>query len=161
MHSAVTFIAKDFIVIPGLVLMYVFWRSSNADRKKLILTAVVSGIITAVLVKLGTTVYHDPRPFVSDGVTPYFQSSIDNGFPSDHTVLSTLLAWLVFGRNRVYGIGLLLIALLIGTSRVIAGVHHGKDIIGGFMLATIGYWLGVFLISFAVQLRAKHKSTKA
>lgn len=159
MHEAVTIVAKYFVVIPALVFLYVLLRVGWPERKRLVVTLVVSAVMTALFVKLATTVYHDPRPFVRDHVTPYFSSSTDNGFPSDHTVFAALLAWLVFTRKRTGGIVLLVLAILIGACRVIAGVHHGIDIAGGFVLASVGFWLSLAAVR-AVAATRKTSGTK-
>jgi undecaprenyl-diphosphatase len=85
---------------------------------------------------------------VRDGVKPYFSSSTDNGFPSDHTALSTVVAAIVFTYKKAVGIILLLIALIIGAARVIAGVHHGQDIIGAFIISIIAVFLAKLLTNF-------------
>ena len=138
MHQLVIFIAKYFIVVPPLLWLYLLWRLPKEQRVGFVIFSATSAIITAVLVKIATTVHQDPRPFVRDHVTPYFQSSTDNGFPSDHTVFASLLAFIAFRYRRSWGVALAILAVLIGTARVVSGVHHGQDIAGGFFIAAIG-----------------------
>jgi len=100
-------------------------------------------------VKIATTLHQDPRPFVRDHVHPYFASSTDNGFPSDHTAFSALIACIVLRYNRWLGVALAGLAVLIGTARVISGVHHGQDIVGGLVIAGLGVgmaWAGELII---------------
>lgn len=139
MHSLITFIAKDFIALPVLAAIYFLVKLSKKNRVKFAALLVVTAILTIILVKIGTTLIHDPRPFVKDGVVPYFKSSMDNGFPSDHTALSAVIAFAVLHFSRKWGLGLLLLAIIIGTSRVIAGVHHAEDIIGALVIAAVSY----------------------
>lgn len=146
MHSAIIIVAKYFVVIPVAALVFIFVRSSNSKRKDIIIFSFVSVLCAILLVKFATTIYQDPRPFISDGVKPYFTSSTDNGFPSDHTVFSALLALIVFKSSRRLGLVLLLIAILIGSARVLAGVHHGKDIVGGLIIAGLSYGLASLVI---------------
>jgi undecaprenyl-diphosphatase len=91
---------------------------------------------------------------VHDGVTPYFSSSTDNGFPSDHTAFSAVIALAVCAFSRKIGIGLIVLALVIGSARVIAGVHHGQDIIGGFLLGALGVGLGWLVLGTYSRLRS-------
>jgi undecaprenyl-diphosphatase len=137
MHTFVTLIAKYLVAVPVLVMAVVFCRLDKKQRLQFVLFAGLSCIIAVVLVKLATTMHQDPRPFVRDGVHPYFASSTDNGFPSDHTAFSSLIAFVVMKYRRRTGIALLLTALLIGVVRVVAGVHHGQDIAGGLVIAGI------------------------
>lgn len=142
MHTIITIIAKYFIAIPLFIGIYVFWQLPKKQKIELVLFLLVSATITTVLVKLATSLHQDPRPFVRDGVVPYFTSSTDNGFPSDHTAFSAVIAFVVLHYSRKLGLCLAVLALVIGSARVIAGVHHGQDIVGGFLLAAAGVTLG-------------------
>ncbi len=157
MQEAVIVIAQYFVAIPVLVFIYVLWRSKSYERKQLLITLVLGTLVTVLLAKLGSAVYNDPRPFVRDGVTPLFSHAPDNGFPSDHTTYSTLIAWAVFTRSKVFGGILLVVALLVGGSRVMAGVHHGWDIAGGFAIATLGFCLSGVLIHFVRKVRNRRE----
>jgi membrane-associated phospholipid phosphatase len=146
MHEVVTILAQYFIVFPVLGLAYVFLRAEASERRQLAILLVSSVVATALVTKLAASLHSDPRPFVRDGVTPYFSHASDNGFPSGHTAYSAVIAWVVFNRNRKLGIALLALALVIGSARVIAGVHHGVDIVAGFVAATIGFWAATYIL---------------
>lgn len=135
MHSLVILIAKDFIVLPVLIAAYVWLRlESHAKRRFLIL--VVGGAIGSVLLaKIGSKLFYDPRPFVAGHFQPYFSHSADNGFPSDHTLLASFLAFVTLRFSRFWGGIALAIAILIGLTRVVAGVHHLVDILGSIICA--------------------------
>jgi undecaprenyl-diphosphatase len=100
------------------------------------------------LAKIGSHLYYDPRPFVSDHVTPYFGHSTDNGFPSDHTLLAAFLAFFTLGYSRRIGWILAGLTILIGGARVIAGVHHTVDVVGSCVIAGIA-------VGIAYVVRAK------
>lgn len=157
MHSAVTVIAKYFIIIPVLVLVVEFIRLDAKKRLNLLIFVAVSAVVTVLLVKLATTLHSDPRPFVRDGVTPYFSSSTDNGFPSDHTTFSAVIAFCVLKYSRKLGISLAILSLVIGSARVVGGVHHTQDIIGGFIIAALG--VAVCSVALSAISRRKSKDT--
>lgn len=143
MHTLVIITAQYLIAIPVAAFLLVLVRLDKKRRLELLAVMALGAIMTALLVKLATTVHQDPRPFVSDGVKPYFQGSTDNGFPSDHTAFSALAAFVIFHYSNRLGIGLMVLALIIGSARVIAGVHHGQDIIGGFIIGAVGAGLAI------------------
>ncbi|MGC1177386.1 MAG: phosphatase PAP2 family protein, partial [Candidatus Saccharimonadales bacterium] len=118
----------------------------------------VSAVLTLLLVKLATSLHQDPRPFIRDGVKPYFASSTDNGFPSDHTAFSALIGFVVLGYSRKLGIALVLVSLLIGCTRVISGVHHAQDVIGGFVLAGIAVGLSRLILKSARSFERENQS---
>jgi len=161
MHELITIIAEYFIVFPVLGFAYVFLRAEASMRKQLAISLVVSVVVTTILIKLAANIHQDPRPFVRDGVTPYFPHGNDNGFPSDHTTYSAIIAWVVFSQNRKLGVILLALALVIGSARVIAGVHHGIDIIAGFVIAAVGFWTSTYALRFVqAKLRKPSNETK-
>src|SRR5205085_7935625 len=82
-------------------------------------------------------VYYDPRPFVQEHFTPLIPHDADNGFPSDHTLITAGVAAVIYFFNRPWGFALLGLALLVGAARVAAGVHHPVDIVGSIVIAVV------------------------
>ncbi|HEY5267575.1 MAG TPA: phosphatase PAP2 family protein [Candidatus Saccharimonadales bacterium] len=146
MHELVTIIAEYFIFLSLAIGLFVWVKLKKNDKKQFILLAIVGGIITLLLAKIGSKLYFDPRPFVTGHFIPYFSHSADNGFPSDHTLLASFLAILVLKYNQKAGIGLFVIAIAIGVARVIAGIHHLIDIIGSIIFALLGYFIGLWVM---------------
>lgn len=73
------------------------------------------------------------RPYeVVEGLVPLIGRPRDFSFPSGHTGSSFAAAW-VFYRNfpRRYGIPALVVAGLIGLSRLYLGVHYPTDVLFG------------------------------
>jgi undecaprenyl-diphosphatase len=155
MNSVIAFIANYLIFVPPIVLVIVLLGLKQDQRIDALLILVLSSVLTVLLVKLATTLHQDARPFIRDGVTPLIHSSTDNGFPSDHSAFSTVIALVVMRFNRKIGYALFAVAVLIGTSRVLAGVHHTQDVIGGIVIAGISVGLSVLV------LNAVRKTSKA
>lgn len=153
MHGAITITAKYAIVLPPFALLYQWLKLTGKRRLEMITLGILSGLLTIGFVKLATTLHQDPRPFVRDGIHPYFASSTDNGFPSDHTAVSALAGFIALRYSRKIGIGLLVLSLLIGTARVISGVHHAQDIIAGFVIAGASVGIALVLIKLSRRWR--------
>ena len=147
MHSLIIFIAKDFIVIPPLILAWVLFKSARQDTRRAVVIIVLATVLTAVLAFIGSELFNDPRPFIAGHFTPYFAHGNDNGFPSDHTLLAGLIAALTYVYSKRWGLVLFIVAALIGTSRVIAGVHHVADIIGALVFACIATFIAELIAS--------------
>lgn len=77
---------------------------------------------------------------------PLMQLS-DYGFPSSHAAFYAALAVSLFFIHHRAGLFAGLLALVIGTARIMAGVHTPLDILGGFVLGT----LIAVLIDFAAE----------
>lgn len=155
MNTIIAFLASYLVFLPPVILAVVFLRLKQDKRIEIFVLAVVSTIITALLVKIATTVHQDPRPFIRDGIKPLVHGSTDNGFPSDHSAFSAMIAFIVLKFNRKVGYALLAVSLVICVCRVLAGVHHVQDVVGGVIIAAIGVWLSMLLIDYVERKRRR------
>lgn len=91
--------------------------------------------------QLTSLVINRPRPFVtfSDQIVPLVKHNVDSSFPSDHTVAAFAIATLLsmFFKRWWVTLILYLLAIGVGLSRVVAGVHYPTDVIAGAILATL------------------------
>ncbi len=133
----IIFGAEYLIALPAIVLIVYFFLSPRIRRRWLALISVVSFPLAYAVGKVAGMFYNNPRPFVSDHIVPLVQHVSDNGFPSDHTLFAATMASVMFIFNRRFGIALYVIAIIIGISRVLAGVHHVVDIVGGALIAPV------------------------
>lgn len=83
------------------------------------------------------------RPFTRlAGYPDLIKAPLSYSFPSGHTMSSFTAAVILFLRERNSGIFFLIIAFLIGFSRLYLFVHYPSDILGGIFLGTV---LALFL----------------
>lgn len=141
MHSLAIDIAKYLIALPVLASLYLLWKLDRKTRWQYLYLLVIGGIASLIIAKIAGKLYSDPRPFVKDGITPLFYSARNNGFPSDHTLLSAFIGFATLPYSRKIGFSLLIIAGLIGWARVYSGVHHFVDVLGSFAITAVSAWL--------------------
>lgn len=81
------------------------------------------------------------RPYVANGFEGLLIEPLsDFSFPSGHTVASFEMAVCVYLFNKRYGVYALVLAMLIGFSRLYLYVHYPSDVIVGAVLGIlIGY----------------------
>lgn len=138
MHTIVILTAKYLIFLNALAVLGYFFFVPSEKKKQFLFDAVIGAALVYGMAKIASAVFYNARPFVVGHFEPYFQHANNNGFPSDHTLFASFLAFLVFRYNKIAGSVLLLVAVAIGGARVIAGVHHVEDIIGAMIIAGVG-----------------------
>lgn len=76
------------------------------------------------------------RPYVTfPGIIPLGVTPLGNSFPSGHAGAAFAVAFIFFRKApRRYGIPVIIVASLIGISRVYLGVHYPTDVLGGVAL---------------------------
>lgn len=119
-------------IIIGII---IFWYGKEDFAKKFILLIIIDVILNKIL----KFIFNMPRPpeelwLVS--VEDYY------GFPSGHTETAFTVATYLSLRNPRY-VFMYLLAVLVGCSRVVLGVHYVIDVIGGALfgiIVTLCYW---------------------
>lgn len=135
MHNVVTDIAKYGIAVPVLLVALIWLRLDWARKLRFILLVLVSAGVAYAGAKVAGHLYYDPRPFVAGHFKPYFPHAADNGFVSDHTLFGSLLAFALLRYSHNAGYLALIAAVLVGSARVVAGVHHVQDVIGAIAIS--------------------------
>ncbi len=137
MDLLIIFGAKYLIAVPIVVLLAYILFSRGKKLRQLLWLSVVSLPVAFVIAKLTGMLYYDPLPFVIGNFKPLIEHVANNGFPSDHTLLAATIAAILLYVNARTGIFLWIVALLIGISRIAAGVHHFVDILGSVVIALL------------------------
>ena len=136
----------DTLIIFGAEYLYLFivtatlvyiWRQPKELRWEIAVFAAIALPLTYIIAKISSAFYYDPRPFVIGQFTPLLPHAPDNGFPSDHTLLSSAIATVILFFHRRLGLLLLGGAFVVGALRVFAGVHHFIDIFGSMAIALV------------------------
>ncbi len=94
------------------------------------------------------------RPFEALGVLPLASSLNNPGFPSDHVLFAsaiTISLWLATRKKWLTAI-LAVLVLLMGWGRVLSLVHAPIDILGGIVIALLGF-SGYFYLDYRVVRR--------
>lgn len=138
------FVANRLILLVPIVLAALWLWGAQAQRD-LVLKALV-GIGAALCISyLCGALWPHPRPFVLGLGQAFFAHKATSSFPSNHTIIIATLAFtLIFDRRWAgWGYATLLLAAVVGLSRVYLGVHFPLDIGGGLLLAPVAAGLAV------------------
>ncbi len=113
----------------------VFLRFTLIPFGTFVLTTVVRAIINA------------QRPYEKYDFTPVVRKQTKGkSFPSRHTVSAFIIAMAFMYIEVKLGIIMLVIAALIGMTRVLCGVHFIRDVISGALIGAVIGAIGFFVI---------------
>lgn len=146
----VVFGAEYLIALLVIVTASVVWVHRKTLTRQFWIYSVGVGAASFVLSRIAGRLFDNPRPFVVGHFVPLVPHAPDNGFPSDHTLLAAWLAVVVYRLHRPTGMAFMVGAVLVGLSRVAAGVHHPIDIVGSLVI--VGIVAGLVAL---VQRRSK------
>ncbi|MBJ9985730.1 undecaprenyl-diphosphatase [Acinetobacter sp. S40] len=131
------FISHDLIgVYLGLCTILLVKTSLNYKRAYLhsILMVLIGVCIAAIIDHF----YYHPRPFVLRLGHLLVSHAANNSFPSHHMLTISILAFsFLYQDCKKLGTIGMLIAALVGWSRVYLGVHFPLDILGGILMAFV------------------------
>lgn len=102
------------------------------------------------------------RPYrVIDTLTILIEEPGEFSFPSGHTSSSFAAAVVLFLLlPRKYGVPAMILACLIGISRLYVGVHYPTDVLGGMIMGTLLAVGAVKLVDFVAKKLAEKKAAK-
>lgn len=156
MNTLIAFGAKYLFLAIPLATLWVWWQLPKERRLPFAIQAVGAGVLALILAKAGGHFIVSTRPYIAQNLMPLISASRDNGFPSDHTLLSATLALLVLTVRRPLGAVLLVLALCVGVCRVLALVHSPIDIVGSFGIALVSVFAATIVGSKWSTATSKH-----
>ncbi len=137
MNAIVIFIAQYLYLFVLLIGAVFFFIQPRNIQKSMAVCGVIIAPLAYVLSRIGGLLYYDPRPFVVGHFIPLIAHAADNGFPSDHVLLTGAVAMVVWFYSRKLSAILWVLAFAIGGARVYSGVHHVADIAGSVIFVLI------------------------
>jgi undecaprenyl-diphosphatase len=146
MDAIVIFIAQYLYLFVLLIGVVFFFMQPRKVQKSMIVCGIIIAPLAYIISRIAGVLYYDPRPFVVGHFVPLIAHVADNGFPSDHVLLTGVVAMVVWFYNKKLSVVLWVLALLIGWARVYSGIHNTADIIGSIVVVLISsaaYYLAV------------------
>jgi undecaprenyl-diphosphatase len=135
--SLIRLVGSYFFLI-SVVLVALYWFRANRQVKlSLTWQLLAGGVLALALDEVAGHLYYDPRPFVTHHLVPIIAHAADNGFPSDHALLTFFLAFTMLIYSRRLAAVLFLNAVLVSWARVAAHIHNPRDIVGSFLIAAL------------------------
>ena len=150
--SGVRFLVKLFdkridMILGLLVMIWLFYKTILIPNTTLI-PAILGFLLLFIITTLIKYIVHEPRPFVTyahlyDSPNHFGKN---DSFPSNHTVYFFGLATMTTLLLGYIIWPLYVLAVFIGITRVIGGVHYPHDVIAGVLFGTVGVWVMTVLV---------------
>ncbi len=140
------FLAKYLPYLLVLIFLYLVLREPKRWKRMLFFIEAATAVILArgILTELIRFFYPVNRPFQLLNFEPLLTDNAP-AFPSGHAAFFFALAAVILFWDRRWGIWFGLAAIVIGISRIVAGVHWPLDVLGG---AGVGILSGLFIHLF-------------
>ncbi|AKA67756.1 phosphatase PAP2 family protein [Clostridium scatologenes] len=146
------FFSKDvpyiFMAVTALVFIIGVIKKNEEFRKVSMSTFIIT-VINLMLSFIIGSVYYVDRPFVHNKVNFLVPHVKDASFPSDHAVGTMSIALGLGKYNRILGIIMTILSIIVGFSRVYVGNHYPLDVISAYAM--------VFITSYLYKLVLKNR----
>jgi undecaprenyl-diphosphatase len=140
------------VLIWGVFVLAAVDQSAFIMMIKLLLITIATGILISYTIAI---FWKHPRPIIEFPEIKKLLSTSETwkSFPSDHTMISFIFAFVVcsVGAPIVLCIVFLVLALMVAVGRVFVGVHYPRDIVGGLILASIVVYFSPWILEFMAQ----------
>jgi undecaprenyl-diphosphatase len=131
----ITFLGDDGIFWIAIGIICLILKKHRKMGLQLLLSMLCTFILGNLILK---NIFARPRPCdIDTAVTLLLSRPHGHSFPSGHSINSMVAAVALFLNNKKIGIPALIIATLIGFSRLYLFVHFPTDVLGGFVIAIL------------------------
>lgn len=133
-----------WIAIGGVLLLFKRTRTVGIT---VLVALLINDIMTNMILK---DLFARPRPYVASAeIVPLIKKLSSYSFPSGHTSVSFSGALVLYRMMpRKVGVPAIILAAMIGFSRLYVGVHFPTDVLGGIVIGIIASTLAYYLVRF-------------
>ena len=129
----------------ALGLIFFFQKNKDSKRKALsiFLSLIIFSLVGLVILK---PLIGRQRPFIVEAFDLLIKEPMGYSFPSGHTGSSFAAAFTIYYYNKKKGILALILAALIGFSRMYLSVHYPTDVLAGLILGYLSSLVALKII---------------
>ncbi|HFU7054438.1 undecaprenyl-diphosphatase [Bacillus cereus group sp. RP37] len=160
LNSTMVFLAEYMVYILALIIL-AYWFTGARKSRVMVIQAMIAFVIAEVTGKIAGKFHLNYQPFAAlPDVNKLIDHTVDNSFPSDHTILFFSICFSFWLVRKKTGWLWLILAFCVAISRIWVGVHYPFDVAVGALIgcisAVFSYWL-VLKLSFIRQLLTQYE----
>lgn len=103
----------------------------------MLLETILRPLSAFILVTLIRKIINRKRPYETIDIIPLSKHKQGESFPSRHTVSAFAIAFACLNVNVTLGGFMVILAIIIASTRVLCGVHYLSDVISAIVIALI------------------------
>lgn len=126
-----------------LAIIFVFFK-----LRTLLLRIIIVPALTFIIISVFRRYVNRPRPYTTlkfEPLLPYKENK-GKSFPSRHTVCAFIIAYTLFYISPFLGVIACILALFVGVSRVLSGMHYISDVVVGILASSLAAVIGYIII---------------
>lgn len=130
-----------------LAVILLLFKKTRSTGVTMLIALIINHVMTNMVLK---DLFGRPRPYmVSSEIVTLIKQLSSYSFPSGHTSASFSAALVMFRMMpKKVGIPALILAAMIGFSRMYVGVHYPTDVLGGIAVGIIASVAAYYLVRF-------------
>lgn len=132
-----------FWIALGLIIFFQKNKDSKKKALSIFLSLIIFSIVGLLILK---PLIGRPRPFMVEAFDLLIKEPMGYSFPSGHTGSSFAAAFTIYYYNKNKGILALILAALIGFSRMYLSVHYPTDVLAGLILGYLSSLVAIKII---------------
>jgi len=134
------FFSNDVPYIFMAVIVFVFISGiikNKKESRKVAVNTVVITVINLIINLIIRSIFHINRPFVNNNVNLLVSHDTASSFPSNHATGTMSIAVGLNKYNKILGVIMTILSVIVGFSRIYVGDHYPIDIIGSYIIVYI------------------------
>jgi undecaprenyl-diphosphatase len=137
----------EYMVIILAVILVGYWFTRALDNRKMVVGAILSFAIAEVLGGIAGRLHSNYQPFAElSDVNQLIEKTVNNSFPSDHTILFFSICVTFYLYKKKHAWLWIIIAGVMGISRIWVGVHYPADVLVGASIAVVAAYLSFWIV---------------
>ncbi|HEY8893076.1 MAG TPA: undecaprenyl-diphosphatase [Clostridium sp.] len=124
-------------------------KQRKCEYRKIAVSTVILTVINLMINLIIRSIFYVDRPFVHNKVNLLLPHDAASSFPSNHATGTMSIALGLGKYNRILGMIMTILSIIVSFSRVYVGHHYPMDIIGSYII--------VFVTSYIYNFKLRSK----